>query len=61
MKSKKKSLHVKMILHVTQCSIDMIKKSFTFMVLLNTFSNNFEKVIFHTFCHYTMTKSMDKL
>ena len=39
----------------------MIKKSFTFMALLNTFSNNFEKVIFNTSCHYKMTKSMDKL
>ena len=29
----------------------MIKKSFTF-ILLNTFSNNFEKVIFNTSCHY---------
>ena len=25
------------------------------------FSNDFEKVIFNTFCHVTMTKSMDKL
>ena len=24
-------------------------------------SNDFEKVIFNTFCHVTMTKSMDKL
>ena len=62
MKSKKKSLHVKMILHCnTMTVMMMIKKSFTFMALLNTFSNNFGNVIFNTSCHYKMTKSMDKL
>ena len=29
------------------------------MVIFNIFSNDFEKEILNTFCHYTMTKSMD--
>ena len=29
------------------------------MVIFNIFSNDFVKDILNTFCHYTMTKSMD--